>query len=97
MIPVIPHMAYECLNMLSENKNFNWPLTEKKYLVSETKEIVIQINGKKRNTIKIKKDTEEKDILKKIKDLKLVEKYIEGKKIFKTIYVKNRIINIIIK
>ncbi len=97
MIPVIPHMAYECLNMLSENKTYTWPLTEKKYLVSENKEIVIQINGKKRNTIKIEIDTEEKDILKKIKDLKLVEKYIEGKKIFKTIYVKNRIINIIIK
>ena len=83
--------------MLSGNKTYTWPLTEKKYLVSENKEIVIQINGKKRNTIKIEIDTEEKDILKKIKDLKLVEKYIEGKKIFKTIYVKNRIINIIIK
>ena len=52
---------------------------------------------KKRNTISIIKTDAEKDIIEKIKQMKLVEKYIKNKEILKTIYVKNRLINFIVK
>ena len=39
----------------------------------------------------------EKDILEKIKQDKVIDKYIENKEIFRTIYVKNKIINIIVR
>ena len=68
-----------------------------KYIVTEKNEIVIQVNGKKRNVLTTTKDTPEENILEKIKETKLIEKYIENKKIIKTIYVKNRLINYIIK
>ena len=38
-----------------------------------------------------------KKILEKIKNDKLIDKYIEGKDIFKTIYVKDKILNLIIQ
>ena len=44
-----------------------------------------------------KKDSDEQVILNEIKGRKLIEKYIKDKEIFKVIYVKNKIINIIIK
>ena len=96
MMPVIPHIASECLGNLGLKK-MHWPQIDPKYLKSDEKIIVIQINGKKRNTIKLIDEIKENDLLEKIKEMKLVDKYIDNKKIIKTIYVKNRLINIIIK
>ena len=56
---------------------------------------VIQINGKKRGILEIIRGTEEREILNRINKNKLLKKYIENKKILKTIYVKEKIINII--
>ena len=95
MSPVIPHLTNECLlNITSEN--FVWPQVKKEFLETNVKEIVIQINGKKRGNITINKKSEENEILAKIKELDIIQKYIKGKKISKTIYVKERLINIIV-
>ena len=97
MMPVLPHITNECLDKLSLGKKIKWPKVDQKYIVTEKNEIVIQVNGKKRNVLTTTKDTPEENILEKIKETKLIEKYIENKKIIKTIYVKNRLINYIIK
>ena len=97
MMPVIPHITCECLDALKINKNdFKWPKVEKKYLESDNCEIVIQINGKKRSIISSKKEITEEELLKNIKDLKLVEKYILNKQIKKTIFVQDKLINLIV-
>ena len=66
-------------------------------LEKEIINIVIQINGKKRSIIEANMNINEKDIIdKSIKDSQIL-KYIENKKIVKTIYVKNRLLNLIVK
>ena len=97
MSPVVPHLTSECLDVLKINDKIKWPELEKKYLKTDTKTIVIQINGKKRNTVTTNDETEEVILVKKIKEMKLVEKYITNKKVIKTIYIKNKLINFIIK
>ncbi len=97
MIPIVPHFAYECLNKLSEKKDLSWPILERKFLSTDTVEIVIQINGKKRNLINIGKNLSKDAILNKIIESNLVDKYLKDKDIVKTIYVENRLINIILK
>ena len=97
MMPVIPHMANECLEKLENKDTVKWPKIEKKYIENDKTTIAIQVNGKKRGLISANKDIEEQVILSEIKERKLIEKYIKDKKIFKVIYVKNKIINIIIK
>ena len=57
----------------------------------------VEINGKKRNTISVIKGENEKNLIKKIKEMKLVEKYIKDKEIIKTIYIQDKLINIIVK
>ena len=52
---------------------------------------------KKRNTITIKNETDEKSLLELIKNMKLVDKYIQNQKVLKTIYIKNKLINIIVQ
>ena len=90
-------MYPECIHKLNHKKDLKWPEVIQKYLTSEKSEIVIQINGKKRNTISIKKGAIESDVVEDINKMNLISKYLDGKKIFKTIYVKDRIINFIIK
>ena len=95
MSPIIPHLTNECLQSIA-SENFIWPKIKKKFLETDEKEIVIQINGKKRGNITINKKSEENEILAKIKELDIIQKYIKDKKISKTIYVKERLINIIV-
>ena len=96
MSPVIPHFANECLyNINSENKN-KWPAYEQKFIEDESTTVVIQINGKKRGLLNLKKDTSEKELLRLIRKDETLKKYIEGKEIKKQIYVINKIINFII-
>ena len=97
MMPLIPHLTSECLSKIDKKKELVWPILNKDYLDSEEKEIVIQVNGKKRGNILIIKNTSENEIIEKIKKMGLIKKYIENKKINKTIYVKERLINIIVK
>ena len=97
MIPVIPHLANECLEKLNYNADINWPSVEQKYLHQETNDIVIQVNGKKRGIISVEKDIQEEEIINQIKNKRLIDKYLNDGKIIKTIYVKNRLINYIVK
>ena len=97
MNPLIPHLTCECLERLDIKENIKWPSVEEKYIQSEKSEIVIQVNGKKRGTISIKKGADEKFIVNNIKETKLIEKYLKDKEVFKIIYVKDKIINFIVK
>tara|TARA_B100000927_G_C16190469_1_gene359231 strand:- start:68 stop:592 length:525 start_codon:yes stop_codon:yes gene_type:complete len=97
MMPVIPHIINECLEKLGNENSIKWPEIEKKYIENNETNVVIQVNGKKRGLINVKKDLDEQAVMNEIKGKKLIEKYIKDKEIFKVIYVKNKIINIIIK
>ena len=85
------------MEKLKFNKENLWPEVDEKYLSEEFNEIVIQVNGKKRGLISVKKEVDEAKIINQIKTEKIIEKYLNNGKLIKTIYVKNRLINYIIK
>ena len=60
---VLPHLTSECLEELKINEKIQWPNVDKKYLIEDKIEYVIQINGKKRSLINAMKDIEEKVLL----------------------------------
>ncbi len=95
MIPFIPHLAHECLNLMKCKDVNNWPKVDKNELNTDIK-MAIQINGKTRDIITLKKDTTEKNITEYVLKTSKAKKYIENKKILKTIFIKNKIINYII-
>ena len=95
MIPFTPHLAYECLELLKCKTTDNWPKIDKKNILNEIK-MAIQVNGKTRDVILIPKDLVEKEINEIILKKSKVKKYLEQKKILKTIFVKNKILNYII-
>ena len=93
--PFIPHFSNECLNTINENK-ISWPKISKKDLIEEDINFVVQINGKKRAILKIKRDVVEKEILEIIKTNLEIEKFLKNQTIKKSIFVPNRLINIIL-
>ena len=94
--PVIPHFSNHCLDDLDFTNDLIWPAYNKKALIKDEINFVIQINGKKRALIKTKKDISEESLLKVIKLDKNINRYLSNYKIKKVIFVKNRLINILI-
>ena len=94
--PAIPHFAAECLEELKVlNKSF-WPKSEEKYLQEDKIDYVIQINGKKRAILNEKRDMDQESLLNKVKSNNMSEKYLKNKSINKVIFVKNRLINLLL-
>ncbi len=97
MMPILPHLSNECFESIKEDKvEINWPKYDEKYIKEEASIVVVQINGKKRGLVNAKLDLLEDDIMKLIKDDKNLNKYLVDKEIKKKIYIKNKLINIII-
>ena len=96
MSPIIPHLIFECLETLKLDIFQNWPYVDKKTLENETVNFVIQINGKKKEIFKVKKDIDEKTIMELIKKDDRMIKNFKNKKINKVFFVKNRLINILL-
>ena len=59
--------------------------------------VVIQINGKRRAEINIAKDSSEEDVFNKIKNIQNINDALSEKSIIKSIYVPNKILNIVVK
>ena len=96
MSPVMPHIINECFADNNFGISQKWPLVNKKYLEEETVTIVIQINGKKKGIIETKKDGDEETIMDLISKEDKINKNIKNKKIKKVVFIKNRLINILI-
>ena len=97
MLPITPHLANECLSEITNDKKFYWPEINKKYLENNKYNIVIQINGKKRGLILIENNISKDDLIEKIKKESEINKFLNGKNIIKSIYIENKLINLIIK
>ena len=96
MMPFIPHLASECMKNIT-NDLTTWPQISKEQLIVENINFVIQINGKKRDLINVKRNINEKDLLKEIQqNNEILKKFLKDQVIKKTIFVSNRLINIIL-
>ena len=95
MTPIIPHFASECLDLMNV-KNFQWSDYDQSMLKEDMINIVIQINGKKRGLIKTTHNLTEEKLFKLIKNDETLIKYINQKEIKRKIYIKDKLMNIII-
>ena len=94
--PAIPHFTSECFEDLGFQNINEWPKLNKGLLEEDKVDYVIQINGKKRAILNESRDIDQESLLSKVKSNKLSEKYLKDKSIDKIIFVKNRLINLLI-
>jgi len=97
LLPIIPHFANECIQLLGLKENIKWPSIDVKSLILENINYVIQINGKTREVIKKEKDLSKDNLIKIIKANNKLNKYIENETIIKkVIFIPNKLINLIV-
>ena len=96
LLPIIPHFASECLELNQLKINQTWPSIDMEKLIDEKVKIVVQINGKKRALIDTERNITQENLLKIINNTNNINKYFINKKMRKVIFIKNKIINIIL-
>ena len=97
--PIAPHITEELNESLGYNKIVNtpWPKYDETKLVSSEVEIGVQVNGKLRGSIKVNDEMNEDAMSKLAKENENVKRFIDGKEIVKTIVIKKRIVNIVVR
>ena len=98
--PFAPHLTEELneqYHLGSAICESTWPKYDPEKLVDETKIIAVQVNGKVRATIEVHQEDGEEEIKEKALKEENVQKHINGKEILKTIIVKDKIVNIVVK
>ncbi len=97
--PFAPHIAEEMWERLGHKESITkqpWPKYNENLVQEEKITLIIQINGKLRDKIEIEKNLPQKEIEALTLKREKVKKYLAGKKIRKIIFVKNRLINIVL-
>ena len=98
--PFAPHITEELWNMLGEAGVLSlekWPVYEEAKTVESSIEIGVQVNGKLKGTIQLPVDCEQQVAVDAALSDEKVKKAVEGKNIVKTIVVKNKIVNLVVK
>ena len=98
--PFMPHLAQELWELIGETDELSyqkWPSYDKNVAQQDIITIAVQINGKRRSEIEISRNQTEDDVITKAKADPKVFTYLKNSEIVKEIYIKEKILNIVIK
>lgn len=99
--PMAPHVCEELWSLLGNNKSIflsgKWPAFDEALAAVDEVSIPVQINGKLRGTINAPKGSDEESVKKLIAANEFISKNLEGKQIVKFVFVKDKIVNYVVK
>ena len=102
--PFAPHMVeemWELTGFAAKNgkmaMQMSWPAYDEAKTIDANVEMAVQVNGKLKGTINVPVDSDEQAVMEAVKAVEKVQKAIDGMDIVKTILVKNKLINLIVK
>ncbi|MCR8699333.1 leucine--tRNA ligase [Campylobacter ureolyticus] len=93
--PIVPHIANELSDELFNRKNFSKIEILDEVFVKDTLNLAVTVNGKRRAEIEVDKNLSQDEIISLAKEK--VAKWLENKTIIKEIYVKEKLVNLVIK
>ncbi|MEX2053360.1 MAG: class I tRNA ligase family protein, partial [Candidatus Paceibacterota bacterium] len=100
LAPFAPHLVEEIwTDVLGHKKSVHlesWPAYDKKLIVEDSADVIVQVNGKARGVIKLPVGSEEAKTREEALKEKNVSAHLEGKNIKKVIFIKDRLINFVI-
>ncbi|NQU43941.1 leucine--tRNA ligase, partial [bacterium] len=100
MAPMAPHLAEELwarLGLESSIFQHPWPSYDPKRLVRDEVVIVVQINGKMRAKLTVPADATEEQVHEVAMADENVSRHLEGQTVQKMIYVKKKLLNVVIR
>ncbi|MCX8076799.1 MAG: class I tRNA ligase family protein [Aquificaceae bacterium] len=99
LYPITPHACEELWHKIGHERPmafYNFPVPDERAIIVEEVELPVQVNGKLRAVIKVPVDAEEwlvKDVA--LKDQK-ISQWTEGKELKKVVYIKNKLLNLVV-
>jgi leucyl-tRNA synthetase len=96
--PMMPHLAEECWKVLGADRavvNTPWPKAEPALVAEDEVTIAVQVNGKRRDEIRVAKGLDRQVLEKLVLELEGVKRALDGKMPNKFIVVPDRIVNIV--
>ena len=99
LYPITPHICEELsenLSILDYKKDKNWPDVNKDFIKEDTVLLIIQINGKVRKKIEVQFGLSQSAVENYVLNIDDIKKYTDGNKIKKIIYIKDKLVNIVI-
>jgi leucyl-tRNA synthetase len=96
--PFAPHLAEELWSRLGHEKNMTverWPNYNEALIKEDKVELIVQVNGKLRDRIKVPADSQAEEVKKIALTSEKIKKYVSGEP-KKVIFVPNRLINFVI-
>jgi leucyl-tRNA synthetase len=100
LAPFAPHIAEEIWATLGNDLSVHlsdWPQHDDKYLVQDKVTIVVQVNGKVRQNLRLPADLDKEEVEKAALADDKIKAQVKDKKIVKTIVVANKLINLVVK
>ncbi|WP_314085726.1 leucine--tRNA ligase [uncultured Gemella sp.] len=100
LAPFSPHLAEEMWEIYGNTESISyvpWPVFDESKLVSDTVEIVVQLMGKVKTKLDVKKDLTSAELEQIVLANEEVKELIEGKQVMKVIVVPGRLVNIVAK
>ncbi|MEK7625524.1 MAG: leucine--tRNA ligase [Patescibacteria group bacterium] len=99
LAPFAPHFAEELWLALGHKKSIFtevWPKYDSELAKSETFTLAVQINGKVRDTIEVESEISEAAVKELIMKSEKVQKWLEGKEPKKIIYIKGKLVSVVV-
>ncbi|MBK1972132.1 leucine--tRNA ligase [Campylobacter sp. TTU_617] len=93
--PIIPHICFELSDKLFECKNFRKLEIKEEVFKKDSLILIVSVNGKKRSEIEVLANASQNEILSTAKES--VQKWLKDKTIIKEIYIKDKLVNLVIK
>lgn len=99
LTPYAPHVAEELWKELGNTTSIldaSYPVFEEKYVAETAKEYPVSINGKLRTTMSIDLNATQEEVEALVFANEIVQKWVEGKPVKKFIFVKGKMINVVV-
>jgi len=99
LAPYAPHIAEEMWEVLGHQSSVfsaSWPAYDEKLASAGDVEIAVQVNGKLRSRLTVARGMTQDEVMKIVLSDPAVQKFVDGQKVKKVIYVQDRLVNLVV-
>jgi leucyl-tRNA synthetase len=99
LTPYAPHVCEELWHLIGNPGSVldaRYPMIEEKYLIESTKNYPVAVNGKTRTELNIALEATQQQVEELVLNNDVIKRWLEGKAPKKVIYVKGRMVNVVV-
>ena len=100
LAPFAPHLAEEMWEGLGNHGlvlDAPWPSFDPETCIEDTVTVAVQVNGRLRANLQVARGASEDAVMSQARELPAIERWLDGRVVARTIYVSDRILNLVVR